>query len=207
MVSSCRFPAALSEMLVQSTGSDLYLLPALPRDKWPQGFVKGLKARGGLTVNICWKEGSLHEALLWSGSSQNSLARVHYGSHSATISVSPGQVYRFNSDLKCLKSCPLWGCACIGSAIGKHNLLRQNYRILLNVVLIKLPCVVKFLLVLFFRDLSWAVQGALLCSERLSSSNFLLNKWPKMLYRVAVHVLFLVHCIFFLFLQETCSLY
>ncbi|VAI08539.1 unnamed protein product [Triticum turgidum subsp. durum] len=100
------FPAALCEMLVQSTGSDLYLLPALPRDKWPHGSVKGLRARGGLTVNICWKEGSLHEALVWSGSSGNSpaLARIHYGDHAAVISASPGQVYRFNSELKCLET-------------------------------------------------------------------------------------------------------
>ncbi|KAF0902770.1 hypothetical protein E2562_019101 [Oryza meyeriana var. granulata] len=98
------FPAALSEMLVQSTGSDLYLLPALPRDKWPQGCVTGLKARGGVTINISWKEGSLHEALLWSSSSQNSLMKLHYGGQVATISVSPGQVYRFSKDLKCLKT-------------------------------------------------------------------------------------------------------
>ncbi|XP_062205578.1 alpha-L-fucosidase 2-like isoform X2 [Phragmites australis] len=98
------FPAALSEMLVQSTGNDLYLLPSLPRNKWPHGCVKGLKARGGVTVNICWKEGSLHEALLWSSSDQNSLARLHYGDQTTTISLSPGQVYRFSRDLKCFKA-------------------------------------------------------------------------------------------------------
>lgn len=98
------FPAALSEMLVQSTGSDLYLLPALPRDKWPQGCVKGLKARGGVTINIRWEEGSLHEALLWSSSSQNSRIKLHYGDQVGTISVSPCQVYRFSKDLKCLKT-------------------------------------------------------------------------------------------------------
>uniref|UniRef100_A0A0D9XIQ0 Uncharacterized protein n=1 Tax=Leersia perrieri TaxID=77586 RepID=A0A0D9XIQ0_9ORYZ len=98
------FPAALSEMLVQSTGSDLYLLPALPRDKWPQGCVKGLKARGGLTINIIWKEGGLHEALLWSSSNQNPLMKLHYGDQVGTISISPGQVYRFSKDLKCLKT-------------------------------------------------------------------------------------------------------
>ncbi|XP_052169769.1 alpha-L-fucosidase 2-like [Oryza glaberrima] len=98
------FPAALSEMLVQSTGSDLYLLPALPRDKWPQGCVKGLKARGGVTINIRWEEGSLHEALLWSSSSQNSRIKLHYGDQVRTISVSPCQVYRFSKDLKCLKT-------------------------------------------------------------------------------------------------------
>ena len=102
-----RFPAALSEMLVQSTGTDLYLLPALPRNKWPHGCVKGLKARGGVTVNISWKEGSLHEALLWSSSSLNSLAKLHYGDQTATISISSGQVYRFSRELKCLKTWPL----------------------------------------------------------------------------------------------------
>lgn len=101
------FPAALSEMLVQSTGTDLYLLPALPRNKWPRGCVKGLKARGGVTVNISWKEGSLHEALLWSSSGQNSLARLHYGGQTATFSLSLGQVYRFNRDLMCLGNWPL----------------------------------------------------------------------------------------------------
>ncbi|KAG8091509.1 hypothetical protein GUJ93_ZPchr0012g18894 [Zizania palustris] len=98
------FPAALSEMLVQSTGSDLYLLPALPRDRWPQGCVKGLMARGGVTINISWKEGSLHEALLWSTGSQNSLAKLHYAGQVTRISVSPGLVYRFSKELKCLKT-------------------------------------------------------------------------------------------------------
>ncbi|CAN6299687.1 unnamed protein product [Urochloa humidicola] len=101
------FPAALLEMLVQSTGTDLYLLPALPRNKWPHGCVKGLKARGGVTVNISWKEGSLHEALLWSSGGQDSIARLHYENQTATISLSSGQVYRFSRDLKCLKTWPL----------------------------------------------------------------------------------------------------
>ncbi|OMO63313.1 Six-hairpin glycosidase-like protein [Corchorus olitorius] len=55
------FTAAVAEMLVQSTLEDLYLLPALPRDKWANGYVKGLMARGGVTVSICWEEGNLHE--------------------------------------------------------------------------------------------------------------------------------------------------
>nr|TKS08140.1 alpha-L-fucosidase 2-like isoform X2 [Populus alba] len=49
------FSAAIAAMLVQSTVNDLYLLPALPRDKWADGCVKGLKARGGVAVNICCK--------------------------------------------------------------------------------------------------------------------------------------------------------
>lgn len=94
-------------MLVQSTIKDLYLLPALPRDKWANGCVKGLKARGGMTVNICWKEGDLHEVGLWS-KDQNSLKRLHYRGATVTASISSGRVYTFNRHLKCVKTFSLW---------------------------------------------------------------------------------------------------
>ena len=94
-------------MLVQSTIKDLYLLPALPRDKWANGCVKGLKARGGMTVNICWKEGDLHEVGLWS-KDENSLKRLHYRGTTITASISSGRVYTFNRQLKCMKTYSLW---------------------------------------------------------------------------------------------------
>jgi alpha-L-fucosidase 2 len=97
------FSAAVAEMLVQSTVKDLYLLPALPRDKWASGCVKGLKARGGMTVNICWKKGDLHEVGLWS-KDQNSLTRLHYRGTTVTASISSGQIYTFNQQLKCVKT-------------------------------------------------------------------------------------------------------
>uniref|UniRef100_A0A2K1Z5C6 Glycosyl hydrolase family 95 N-terminal domain-containing protein n=1 Tax=Populus trichocarpa TaxID=3694 RepID=A0A2K1Z5C6_POPTR len=40
VVDSDRFPAAIAEMLVESTAEDLHLLPALPQDKWADGCVK-----------------------------------------------------------------------------------------------------------------------------------------------------------------------
>ncbi|KNA06754.1 hypothetical protein SOVF_178130 [Spinacia oleracea] len=95
------FSAAVSEMLVQSTMKDLYLLPALPRDKWANGCVKGLKARGGLTVNICWSEGELGEVGLWSTDS-NSVKRLHYRGATITTQISSGKVYTFDRQLKCL---------------------------------------------------------------------------------------------------------
>ncbi|XP_027364869.1 alpha-L-fucosidase 2 [Abrus precatorius] len=97
------FSAAIAEMLVQSSMKDLYLLPALPRDKWASGCVKGLKARGGVTVNICWKEGDLHEVGLWS-ENHNSQVRLHYRGSMVLTNLSPGRVYSYNNRLKCVKT-------------------------------------------------------------------------------------------------------
>jgi alpha-L-fucosidase 2 len=46
--------AAIMEMLVQSWGGELRLLPALPK-AWPNGRVVGLKARGGLSIDLTWR--------------------------------------------------------------------------------------------------------------------------------------------------------
>ncbi|XP_068657421.1 alpha-L-fucosidase 2 [Aristolochia californica] len=97
------FTAGIAEMLVQSTMKDLYLLPSLPRDKWANGCVKGLKARGGVTVSICWKEGDLHETSIFA-TDQNSFTRVHYNGTVVTTRFLAGNVYTFNKQLKCLKT-------------------------------------------------------------------------------------------------------
>ncbi|KAK3412316.1 hypothetical protein EUGRSUZ_I01091 [Eucalyptus grandis] len=100
------FIAAVAEMLVQSTVKDLFLLPALPRDKWGSGRVKGLKARGGVTVDICWSDGGLHEVDVWS-EDRNSLQKLHYKGTSVKVDIASRRIYTFNGQLRLLKTSSL----------------------------------------------------------------------------------------------------
>ena len=50
------YPAGVAEMLLQSHAGQIELLPA-PCKAWQNGQVRGMKARGNITVNFDWKNG------------------------------------------------------------------------------------------------------------------------------------------------------
>lgn len=58
--------AAMAEMLMQSRGDEILLLPALP-SAWPTGSVTGLRARGRCRVDLSWRDGKLAAVTLTGG--------------------------------------------------------------------------------------------------------------------------------------------
>lgn len=58
--------AGIAEMLVQSHDGAIHLLPALP-DVWQQGTLKGIRCRGGFTLDeMAWEKGKLQKAVFTS---------------------------------------------------------------------------------------------------------------------------------------------
>jgi len=81
--------AGMVEMLVQNHGETIELLPALP-SAWPTGSVRGLRTRGGCTVDLAWRDGRLESARIAGRIAGN--RTVILNGKRRTIPVGPGRV-------------------------------------------------------------------------------------------------------------------
>lgn len=80
--------AGIAEMLLQSHAGVIELLPALPK-AWPTGKVTGLRARGGLTIDMEWKNGQLTPTTLLADTTGN--YKLKYGSYEKQVSLKAGE--------------------------------------------------------------------------------------------------------------------
>lgn len=89
---------AIAEMLMQSRGDTIDLLPALP-PAWRDGSVSGLRARGQCQVDIRWRGGTLDEAVLTPGLSGT--RTISCGDQVVEVQLMPGRPVRLRgADLR-----------------------------------------------------------------------------------------------------------
>jgi len=85
--------SGIAEMLLQSCAGEIELLPALPK-AWPNGLVKGLRARGGFELDILWKEGKLVDVAV--RSVVGGPCRLRYGTVTRDLNPAKGQTTQWN---------------------------------------------------------------------------------------------------------------
>jgi alpha-L-fucosidase 2 len=85
--------AGIAEMLMQSDGNSVELLPALP-SAWKNGSVTGLRARRGLAVDLSWRDGRVQTATLHAeqpGTYQLKAETASPGLKSRTVTLKAGE--------------------------------------------------------------------------------------------------------------------
>jgi alpha-L-fucosidase 2 len=78
----------IPELLLQSHTDVIRVLPALPAE-WPDGSFRGLRARGGLTFDVSWRDGALREAVV--RASRAGTYRIALPSGERTVELAAGQ--------------------------------------------------------------------------------------------------------------------
>lgn len=89
--------AGIAEMLVHSHAGEISLLPALP-NSWANGVVKGIRARGGIEIDMEWRQGELCKVVL--KPKVSGVYTIKYEGESAQISVKTGDNVVLDRNLK-----------------------------------------------------------------------------------------------------------
>ena len=102
------FLSGVNELLLQSQDryvdpsspkEDRYyidLLPALPSE-WASGEMRGLRARGGFTLDLIWNAGRLSSANI--RSEKGGITKIRYAGKVVDLKLAPGQAVRLDSSL------------------------------------------------------------------------------------------------------------
>lgn len=88
--------AGIAEMLLQSHLGEIHLLPALP-DAWEEGYMNGLRARGGFTVDQKWKNGTLIVATI--KPDKNGTVKIRYRDKTISKEVRAGEVFKVTAGM------------------------------------------------------------------------------------------------------------
>ena len=89
--------SGVAEMFLQSHAGEIQLLPALP-GAWPNGSVRGLRARGGFEVDMRWKDGKLLAAAV--RSTVGKACTLRYGSLAVELRLQRGETVYLDGNLR-----------------------------------------------------------------------------------------------------------
>ena len=92
--------AGVLEMLVQSHGGFIRILPALP-EQWRDGQCRGIRCRGGLALDLTWRDGVVTELTVHRISGDpDQLVTIRYCATVRNIRVAPGHPARLTRRLQ-----------------------------------------------------------------------------------------------------------
>lgn len=84
--------AGIAEMFLQNGNHTIWLLPALP-DEFENGYVRGLRAKDGLVVDIYFSGGKLTKAMLTATADQRIDFTVIYNRTSTAVQLNKGEIF------------------------------------------------------------------------------------------------------------------